>query len=58
MADNNNGTDLDSLTQEMNDIAREVGEMDPNDPLRQDGGARTRGRGVKVKGPAPRRHRE
>jgi tRNA A37 N6-isopentenylltransferase MiaA len=34
MADNNNGTDLDPLTKAMNDIAREVGEMDPNDPLR------------------------
>jgi hypothetical protein len=34
MADNNNGTDLDPLTKAMNDIAREVGKMDPNDPLR------------------------
>jgi hypothetical protein len=34
MADNNNGTDLDPLTKAMNDIAREIGEMDPNDPLR------------------------
>ena len=34
MADNNGGTGLDLLTKAMNDIAREIGEMDPNDPLR------------------------
>ena len=37
MADNNGGTHgagLDLLTKAMNDIAREIGELDPNDPLR------------------------
>jgi hypothetical protein len=32
--DNNGGTGLDLLTKAMNDIAREIGQMDPNDPLR------------------------
>jgi tRNA A37 N6-isopentenylltransferase MiaA len=36
MADNNGGTGLDLLTKAMNDIAREIGEMDPNDPLRSE----------------------
>lgn len=36
MADNNAGTGLDLLTKAMNDIAREIGEMDPNDPLRSE----------------------
>jgi len=37
MADNNGGTHgagLDLVTKAMNDIAREIGELDPNDPLR------------------------
>ena len=36
MADNNAGTGLDLLTKAMNDIAREIGEMDPNDPFRSE----------------------
>jgi hypothetical protein len=36
MADNNAETGLDLLTKAMNDIAREIGEMDPNDPLRSE----------------------
>ena len=36
MADNNAGTGLDLLTKAVNDIAREIGEMDPNDPLRSE----------------------
>ena len=36
MADNNAGTGLDLLTKAMNDIAREIGDMDPNDPLRSE----------------------
>ena len=36
MADNNAGTGLDLLTKAMNDIAREIGEMDPHDPLRSE----------------------
>ena len=36
MADNNAGTGLDLLTKAMNDIAREIDEMDPNDPLRSE----------------------
>ena len=31
MADNNVGTGLDLLTKAMNDIAREIGEMEPTD---------------------------
>ena len=34
MVDNDGGTGLDLLTKVRNDIAREIGEMDPNDPLR------------------------
>ena len=37
MADNTGGTHgagLDLLTKAMNDIAQEIGEMEPNDPLR------------------------
>ena len=34
MPDNNGGTGLDLLTKATNDIAREIGEMDPDDPLR------------------------
>lgn len=36
MADNNAGTGLDLLTKAMNYIAREIGEMDSNDPLRSE----------------------
>ena len=36
MADNNGEAGLDLLTKAMNDIAREIGEMDPNDPLRSE----------------------
>ena len=34
MPENNGGTGLDPLTKATNDIAREIGEMDPDDPLR------------------------
>ena len=34
MPENNGGTGLDPLTKATNDIAREIGEMDPNYPLR------------------------
>jgi hypothetical protein len=34
MADNNAGTGLDLLTKITNDIAREIGEIEPTDPLR------------------------
>ena len=34
MPDNNGGTGLDLLTTATNDIAREIGEMDPDDPHR------------------------
>jgi len=34
MADNNGGTGLDPVTKATNEIAREVGEMDLDDPLR------------------------
>jgi hypothetical protein len=34
MADNNGGTGLDVLTKATIDSAREMGEMDPDDPLR------------------------
>lgn len=34
MPDNNGGRGLDLLTKATNDIAREIGKMDPNDPLR------------------------
>jgi hypothetical protein len=34
MADNNGGTGLDLLTKATNDVAREIGEMDPDDPVR------------------------
>ena len=34
MPDNNGGTGLDLLAKTTNDIAREIGEMDPDDPLR------------------------
>jgi tRNA A37 N6-isopentenylltransferase MiaA len=34
MPDNNGGTGLDLLTEAMHDVARAIGEMDPNDPLR------------------------
>jgi tRNA A37 N6-isopentenylltransferase MiaA len=34
MPDNNGQACLDLLTKSTNDIAREIGEMDPNDPLR------------------------
>ena len=33
MADNNGGTALDLLTKATNDVAREIGEMDPDDPV-------------------------
>jgi len=33
MADNNGGTGLDLLTKATNDVAREIGEMDPDDPV-------------------------
>jgi hypothetical protein len=36
MPDNNGGTGLDPLTKATNDIAREIGEIDPNDPLRSE----------------------
>src|SRR5262245_10287938 len=34
MYDNNDGTGLDLLSEAMHDVAREISEMDPNDPLR------------------------
>ena len=34
MPENNGGTGLDPLTKATDDIAREIGEMDPDDPLR------------------------
>jgi hypothetical protein len=34
MANNNAGTGLELLRKATNDIAREIGEMDPDDPLR------------------------
>ena len=34
MPDNNGGTGLELLAKATNDIAREIGEMDPDDPLR------------------------
>jgi len=34
MPDNNGGTGLDLLIKATEDVAREIGEMDPNDPLR------------------------
>ena len=34
MADNNGGSGLDLLTKATNDVAREIGEMDPDDPVR------------------------
>jgi len=34
MADTNGGIGLDLLMKAMNDIAQEIGEMDPNNPLR------------------------
>jgi tRNA A37 N6-isopentenylltransferase MiaA len=34
MPDNNGGTGLDLLIKTTDDVAREIGEMDPNDPLR------------------------
>jgi hypothetical protein len=36
MAYTNGGTGMDLLTKAMNDIAREIGEMEPNDPLRSE----------------------
>jgi len=33
---NNGGTGLDLLTKATNDLAREIGEMEPDDPLRSD----------------------
>ena len=34
MLGNNGGTGFDLLTEATHDVAREIGEMDPNDPLR------------------------
>ena len=41
MPGNNGGTGFDLLTEATHDVAREIGEMDPNDPLRPERVKRT-----------------